>query len=137
MRSFITVLFSSALLLVVLGACADNAATQQVRSAASVDMGCHESSIEFVQDAPLEKTVRGCGQELTYMRQCGGRATGSCRWQAFRVDNSKPSTPAPTGPTGKARLSGTAAASTEVAAETQADAGTAAPAGEQDPDSLD
>lgn len=134
MRSSITLFLSFALLCI---GCADNAATQQVRSAASVDLGCHESSIEFLEDQPLEKTVRGCGRELTYVRQCGGASTGSCRWAAFPADKAPAKAPALTGSTGQARIEGASPAEATPAADAKADAGAAAPVTEQDPDSLD
>jgi hypothetical protein len=62
----------------------ESAATQQVRSAAAVDLSCDESVIEFVEDAPMEKRVTGCGRTLTYMYKCNPTAGGGqdCRWKA-------------------------------------------------------
>ena len=74
------------LLLLVLGVgCGhESAATQQVRSAAAVDLSCDESVIEFVEDAPMEKRVAGCGRTLTYMYKCNPSAGGGqdCRWKS-------------------------------------------------------
>ncbi|MCA9600735.1 MAG: hypothetical protein R3A78_08790 [Polyangiales bacterium] len=71
-----------------LGGCAsESAAMYEVKSAASSDLACNESALEFIVDRPFEKVVRGCGQTLRYARQCGGRrATGSCVWMAYPVD---------------------------------------------------
>ena len=61
----------------------ESAATQQIMSAAAVDLGCDEASIEFIEDKPMEKRVSGCGQTLTYMYKCNPAAGGgqSCRWK--------------------------------------------------------
>ena len=69
----------------------ESAATQQVRSAASVDLECDASMIEFVQDEPLQKRVTGCGRTLTYMYKCNSTAGGgqSCRWKPVRDDANK------------------------------------------------
>jgi len=67
------------------------AATQQVRSAASVDLNCEASMIEFVDDEPTVKRVSGCGRTLTYMSKCNATAGGGqdCRWKAVRDDSNK------------------------------------------------
>ena len=65
------------------------AATQEVRSAASVDLDCDPSMIEFVGDEPTVKRVSGCGRSLTYMSKCNATAGGGqdCRWKAVRDDS--------------------------------------------------
>ena len=71
--------------LVFLAGCGhENAGTQQVRSAAAVDLSCDESVIELVEDTPMEKRVSGCGRKLTYMYKCNPTAGGGqdCRWKA-------------------------------------------------------
>lgn len=83
------------LAVVGLSACGgESAINSQVRTKAASDFNCHQSAIEFVEDRPLEKRVRGCGQELIYARTCsgsgsrgwhgsaGGDYTGSCQWVA-------------------------------------------------------
>ena len=72
--------------LAVYGCGGESAATQQVRSAAAVDLGCNKAAIEIVEEAPFEKTVRGCGQTLVYSRVCGGGSTGRCYWLAKPID---------------------------------------------------
>ncbi len=75
------------LLFVVLMSCGhEGAATQQVRSAAAVDLSCDESVIELVEDVPMEKRATGCGKSLTYMYKCNPTAGGGqdCRWKAVR-----------------------------------------------------
>lgn len=74
-----------------LGCGHESAATQQVRSAASVDLECDASTIEFVEDDPMEKRVTGCGRTLTYMYKCNPAAGGGkdCRWKPVRNDNNK------------------------------------------------
>ena len=69
----------------------ESAATQQVRSAASVDLECDESMIEFVVDDPMQKRVSGCGRTLTYMNKCNPTAGGGqdCRWKPVRDDSNK------------------------------------------------
>lgn len=75
----------------LLGACAgDSAMNAQVRSRAASDLNCHQSAIEFVEDKPLEKRVRGCGQALVYSRSCAGgdpNAAGSCQWIARQPED--------------------------------------------------
>lgn len=79
----------------------------QVRTAAAADLNCHQSAIEFVDDRPLEKHVRGCGQELIYSRVCGGSGprglhgtgdtnyTGTCQWVARLPEESDDELAAP------------------------------------------
>jgi hypothetical protein len=69
----------------------ESAATQQIRSAASVDLECDASMIEFVLDEPMKKRVSGCGRTLTYMYECNPTAGGgqSCRWKPVRDDSNK------------------------------------------------
>jgi hypothetical protein len=69
----------------------ESAATQQIRSAASVDLECDASMIEFIDDSPMQKRVTGCGRTLTYMYQCNAEAGGgsSCRWKPVRDDSNK------------------------------------------------
>lgn len=71
-------------LVIAMGCGHESAATQQVRSAAAVDLSCDESVIEFVEDTPMEKRVTGCGRTLTYMYKCNPSAGGGqdCRWKA-------------------------------------------------------
>ncbi len=72
-----------------LGCGHEPAATQEVRSAASVDLDCDPSMIEFVGNAPTVKRVSGCGRSLTYMSKCNATAGGGqdCRWKAVRDDS--------------------------------------------------
>ena len=80
----------AAIMVLALGCGHESAATQQVRSAAAVDLDCDESVIEFVEDEPMQKRVSGCGRTLTYMYQCTPTAGGqSCRWKAVRDDSNK------------------------------------------------
>ena len=74
-----------------LGCGHESAATQQIRSAASVDLECDASMIEFVDDEPMRKRVTGCGRTLTYMYKCNAAAGGgqSCRWKPVRDDSNK------------------------------------------------
>jgi len=67
------------------------AATQQIRSAASVDLECDASMIEFVDDQPMRKRVTGCGRTLTYMYECNADTGGGqiCRWKPVRDDSNK------------------------------------------------
>jgi len=69
----------------------ESAATQQIRNAASVDLECDASMIEFIDDSPMQKRVTGCGRTLTYMYQCNAEAGGgsSCRWKPVRDDSNK------------------------------------------------
>jgi hypothetical protein len=71
-------------LVVFIGCGHESAATQQIRSAAAVDLSCDESVIEIVEDAPMEKRVSGCGRTLTYMYKCNPTPGGGqdCRWKA-------------------------------------------------------
>lgn len=78
---------SVATFVLLLGGCGhENAATQQVRSAAAVDLDCEESMIEFVEDEPMQKRVSGCGRQMTYMYKCNPAAGGGqdCRWKPVR-----------------------------------------------------
>ena len=79
------------LLMLALGCGHESAATQQVRSAAEADLDCDAAVIEFVEDAPMEKRVTGCGRTLTYMYRCKAIAGGgqSCRWKPVRNDANK------------------------------------------------
>jgi len=75
------------LLLALVASCGhESAATQEIRSAASVDLDCEPSQIEFVDDSPMEKRVSGCGRTLTYMYKCNAAYGGgqSCRWKPAR-----------------------------------------------------
>ncbi len=79
------IIFPLVVLLVFWTGCGhENAATQQVRSAAAVDLSCDESVIEIVEDTPMEKRVSGCGRTLTYMYKCNPTVGGGqdCRWKA-------------------------------------------------------
>jgi len=69
----------------------ESAATQQIRSAASVDLECDASMIEFVDDEPMTKRVTGCGRTLTYMYKCNAEPGGgeSCRWKPVRDDSNR------------------------------------------------
>ncbi|TNF61632.1 MAG: hypothetical protein EP303_05325 [Deltaproteobacteria bacterium] len=74
-----------------LGCGHESAATQQVRSAAAIDLDCDESMIEFVDDESMVKRVSGCGRTLTYMYKCNATAGGGqdCRWKPVRDDSNK------------------------------------------------
>ena len=74
-----------------LGCGHESAATQQVRSAAAVDLDCDASRIEFVDDEALVKRVSGCGRTLTYMSKCNATAGGgqACSWKPVRDDSNK------------------------------------------------
>ncbi len=77
--------------LLALGCGHESAATQQVRSAASVDLDCDASMIEFVGDEPTVKRVSGCGRTLTYMSKCNAAAGGgqTCSWKPVRDESNK------------------------------------------------
>jgi hypothetical protein len=81
----------TAIVALVWGCGHESAATQQIRSAASVDLECDASMIEFVDDEPMRKRVSGCGRTLTYMYKCNAMAGGgeSCRWRPVRDDSNK------------------------------------------------
>jgi hypothetical protein len=81
----------AAIMLLGLGCGHESAATQQVRSAAAVDLDCDVSMIEFVDDEAMVKRVTGCGRTLTYMSKCNATAGGGqdCRWKAVRDDSNK------------------------------------------------
>lgn len=87
------------ILICALGVCVagcghDSARTQQVRSAAAIDLRCEESAIELVEEEPMRVRVEGCGETMTYMYRCravsryGGSygesarqaAVQECRW---------------------------------------------------------
>jgi hypothetical protein len=80
-----------AIVALLLGCGHESAATQQVRSAAAVDLECEAGSIEFVGDEPMEKRVTGCGRTLTYMYKCNAEPGGgqSCRWKPVRDDSNQ------------------------------------------------
>jgi hypothetical protein len=81
-----TKLVGAAGLLALLLACGrESAATQQIRSAAAVDLDCDESQIELVYDEPMVKRASGCGRTLTYMYKCGtSNGRQQCRWKPVR-----------------------------------------------------
>lgn len=81
----------AALLALSFGCGRESAATQQIRSAAAVDLDCDESSIELVDDEPMLKRASGCGRTLTYMYRCTPTNTGGqeCRWKPVRDDHNK------------------------------------------------
>jgi len=85
------VVYIAAIAALVWGCGHESAATQQIRSAASVDLECDASMIEFVDDQPMEKRVTGCGRTLTYMYKCNVANGGgqSCRWKPVRADSNK------------------------------------------------
>ena len=89
MQNQLPILLAIAALL--LGCGHESAATQQVRSAAAVDLECAEGSIELVDDQPMEKRVSGCGRTLTYMYKCTADPGGgqSCRWRPVRDDRNQ------------------------------------------------
>lgn len=60
-----------------------SAATQEIMSAASIDLPCDEASIEFIEDKPMQKRVSGCGRTLTYMYKCNPASGGGqdCKWK--------------------------------------------------------
>ena len=74
-----------------LGCGHESAATQQIRSAAAVDLDCDESVIEFVDSSPMQQRVTGCGRTLTYMYKCNPSPNGGqdCRWKPVRDDSNK------------------------------------------------
>jgi hypothetical protein len=81
----------AAIMALIVGCGHESAATQQIRSAAAVDLDCHESMIEFVDDQAMQKRVTGCGRTLTYMYKCNATAGGGqdCRWKPVRDDSNK------------------------------------------------
>jgi hypothetical protein len=80
----------AAMVVLGLGCGHESAATQQIRSAAAVDLDCEESLIEFVDDKAMQKRVSGCGRTLTYMYKCNTTAAGQdCRWKPVRDDENK------------------------------------------------
>ena len=77
------------LLVACMAACGhESAATQQIRSAASVDLECEASQIELIDDSPMKKRASGCGKTLTYMYKCKPTSGGGqdCRWKPVRDD---------------------------------------------------
>jgi len=74
-----------------LGCGHESAATQQVRSAAAVDLDCDASMIELDDDEAMVKRVSGCGRTLTYMSKCKATAGGGqvCSWKPVRDDANK------------------------------------------------
>lgn len=81
-----TIIYVAAMACLEFGCGHESAATQQARSAASIDLDCDPSGIELVLDAPMKKRVSGCGRTLTYMYQCTATAGGGqkCRWKPVR-----------------------------------------------------
>lgn len=81
----------AAIMVLSLGCGHESAATQQVRSAAAVDLDCDASMIEFVDDGSMEKRVSGCGRTLTYMQRCNPTVGGGqdCHWRPVRNDSNK------------------------------------------------
>jgi hypothetical protein len=81
----------AAMMLLSSGCGHESAATQQVRSAAAVDLDCDASMIEFVDDKAMAKRVSGCGRTLTYMYKCSAAAGGGqdCRWKPVRDPSNK------------------------------------------------
>jgi hypothetical protein len=81
----------AAIMALIVGCGHESAATQQIRSAAAVDLDCHESMIEFVDDQAMQKRVTGCGRTLTYMYKCNATAGGGqdCRWKPVPDDSNK------------------------------------------------
>jgi len=81
----------AAIMALNLGCGHESAATQQIRSAAAVDLDCHGSQIEFVDDSPMAKQVSGCGRTLTYMYKCKPAAGGgqTCSWKPVRDPDNK------------------------------------------------
>ena len=69
----------------------ESAATQQIRSAAAVDLDCDASMIEFEDDAAMQKRVSGCGRTLTYMYKCNSTVGGGkdCRWKPVPDETNK------------------------------------------------
>ncbi len=74
-----------------LGCGHESAATQQVRSAAAVDLQCDASMIEFIDDSPRKKRVSGCGRTLNYMYKCNPSEGGGqdCRWKPVRDETNQ------------------------------------------------
>ena len=84
-------LYAAVVAVLALGCGHESAATQQIRSAASVDLECDPSMIELVDDQPMQKRVTGCGRTLTYMYKCNAAAGGGqeCRWKPVRDDSNE------------------------------------------------
>jgi hypothetical protein len=84
-------IYIAAIAALVWGCGHESAATQQIRSAASVDLECDASAIEFVDDEPMQKRVSGCGRTLTYMYKCTAATGGgqTCTWKPVRDDANK------------------------------------------------
>ncbi|MGB8220996.1 MAG: hypothetical protein WCF10_00345 [Polyangiales bacterium] len=81
----------AAITLLSLGCGHESAATQEVRSAAAIDLDCDTSMIEFVDDKAMSKRVSGCGRTLTYMYRCNPVAGGGqdCQWKPVRDPSNK------------------------------------------------
>lgn len=81
----------AAIVLLSLGCGHESAATQQIRSAAAIDLDCDPSMIEFVDDKAMSKRVSGCGRTLTYMSKCNATAGGAqaCQWKPVRDDSNQ------------------------------------------------
>lgn len=80
----------AAILVFALGCGHESAATQQVRTAASIDLDCDESVIELDETKPMETRATGCGRSLSYMYKCTATAGGqSCRWTPVRDESNK------------------------------------------------
>jgi len=90
-RMLSRVVVFAAITLLGFGCGHESAATQQIRNAASVDLECDASAIEFIEDEPMEKRVTGCGRTLTYMYKCNAAPGGGkdCRWKPVRNDTNK------------------------------------------------
>ncbi len=82
---------ATVLLALLLGCGRESAATQQIRSAAAVDLDCDASLIELVSDQPMMKRASGCGRTLTYMYKCNPTTGGGqdCRWKPVRDEHNK------------------------------------------------
>lgn len=81
-RTIFVALVSMGLFALGVGCGHENAAMQEVRSAAAVDLSCDASVLEFTEDAPMQKRVTGCGRSLTYMYKCNPAPGGQdCRWK--------------------------------------------------------
>ena len=81
----------AAIMVLSMGCGHESAATQQVRSAAAVDLDCDASMIEFVDDQAMVKRVSGCGRTLTYMSKCNATSGSgqTCSWKPVRDDSNK------------------------------------------------
>jgi hypothetical protein len=81
----------AAIMVLSLGCGHESAATQQIRSAAAIDLDCDPSMIEFVDDKAMSKRVSGCGRTLTYMSRCSSAPGGgqACQWKPVRDESNK------------------------------------------------